>query len=265
MTTSMLLRRFLLCILPCVLVAQPSREESKVFPLSAKGRVIIDTYKGSIDVSTWDKPEVEVHVRIVSDGHDRRHEEEKVQDTRIRFDADDDIVRIKTDYRMVDKSWSFFDLFDGDDGTLPMVHYTIKMPARAQLKVKDYKSESTIAGLRSDLEFESYKGELSVTDHHGAVDLETYKGDIDVEFADIGGASRFETYKGTIVVRVPDKEGFSLRADLGRRVDLDTNFPLERHRDRRNRDDERFRTDVNGGGPDLSIKSEKGNIRLRSM
>ena len=43
-------------------LSQSSREINKIIPLKLDGHLLIDTYKGTITVTTYDKPQVEVYV-----------------------------------------------------------------------------------------------------------------------------------------------------------------------------------------------------------
>jgi hypothetical protein len=245
-----------------ILEAQDTKEVRKSGPLSADGTVHIDTYKGSITVTAWDKSEFEVYARIESDESDR-YAEEKVQDTEIRIDASSSSVRIKTDYDRVNRRHhSFWDLFGGESGNLPLVHYTIKMPRTARLVIKDYKSKTSVADLRSDAEIETYKGSVEVANHDGSMTLETYKGEVWVGFANLARKSRFETYKGEIEVKLPKGKGFDVDAEIGRRADFESDFNLDGKYRSRKRHDYDFRSSVNGGGPVLRLKTEKGTVRL---
>ena len=47
--------------------AQESREVNKTVPLPKDGQVSIDTYKGSVNVDTWEKAEVSITARILAD------------------------------------------------------------------------------------------------------------------------------------------------------------------------------------------------------
>ena len=242
--------------------AQETKEVRKSGSLTADGRVYIDTYKGSIAVTAWDKAEFEVYAVIEPDGSGR-HEEEKVQDTEIRIDVSSSSVRIKTDYDRVNRhSHSFWGLFDGESGNLPLVHYTVKMPRTACLVIKDYKSKTSVSDLRSDADIETYKGRVQVSNHDGSMALETYKGEVWVDFKNLSRKSRFETYKGEIEVKLPKGKGFDVDAEFGRRVDFQSDFDLDgKYRTSKRRDYD-VRSSVNGGGPLLWLKSEKGTVRL---
>ena len=243
-------------------LAQESREVKKTVDLARDGEVYIDTYKGSITISSWDKPQVAIEAKIEPDGRSR-HNERKVRDTEIRIDDSPRELRIVTDYdRIKSHSWDFFGLFDGEDGSLPFVHYTITMPRTAHLRIKDYKSDSRIEGLESKIVLETYKGTVSIRDASGPLDLETYKGDVTVGCAKLSGDARVETYKGSVEFTLPRSAAFTLDADIGRRADLDSDFNLTVNR--RHRGEETYRTEVNGGGPVLRISTDKGKIRLRA-
>ena len=242
--------------------AQESREVNKTVPLTKDGQVSIDTYKGSVNIETWEKEEVSINVRIEADGWGR-NEDEKVRDTDIRIDASAGSVSIETNYKRVERrNHSFLDIFDGEFGNLPFVHYTIKMPATAKLRIKDYKSEIDVANLRSDMVLDTYKGEVDIRSLSGGLDLETYKGECRIEFAAMSSESRFETYKGEIKITVPSKAGFQLDADVGRRGDFDSDFQFVSSTSGRSRRDYYYRGDVNGGGPALRLRTEKGSFRL---
>jgi hypothetical protein len=254
---------FLLIILASVpsLVAQESREVNKSAPLSANGRLSIDTYKGSITILPWDKSEIVIHAIIESDGSDR-YERDMVDGTEIRIDLTSSSARIKTDYEHAKRRHrGFLGIFNDDSGNLPFVHYTIKVPRTTHVMIKDYKSKTTIDDLQADVDVETYKGEVAIGRLSGALELQTYKGEAHVGFANLTGRSRVETYKGEIELNLPKGKGFDLDADIGRHARLDSDFERVRDNDRRRGYD--VRQSVNGGGPQLRLKSEHGTIRVR--
>jgi len=242
--------------------ASDTKEFHRTSPLDRDGRLSVKTYKGSIDVSVWDKPEVQIDARI-EPGDDERCSREKVQWTEVRVSGSGKSVSVESDYDEANahQRRHFFGLFDFDSCSLPYVRYTIRMPASARLDIEDYKSDSKIAGLRSDLRFHTYKGTAAVADHDGAVRADTYKGTVRVDYARYERASRFETYKGDIEVGLPRASRFELDAETDR-GDIQSDFALTRWSGRRR--GERVRGPVNGGGPALSFESRRGSLRLRS-
>jgi hypothetical protein len=232
------------------------KDVHRTIPLDAKGRAFLETYKGSIDVTAWDRNEIEVSARVEPDpeGEDQA---EKVRETEIRIEGSGSSVRIESDYGRV-RRHGFLGVF-GDDGTLPFVHYAIRMPRTARLEIKDYKSKSRITGLADRLDFNSYKGDIRLTGLEGPVRLETYKGTVHADLARFA-ESRFETYKGEIEIALPADASFDLDADLGRHGDLDSDFPMAV---RSSEGGGHHRSSVGAGGPHLELETYKGTFRLR--
>ncbi len=244
--------------------AQPSREIQKTLPLRPDGNVVIDTYKGSIRVEVWQRSEIEIVARITADGSGR-DDEEAVEDTRIDISAAESSVRVRTDYDQVRRqSTSFFGIAGWGSTNLPLVDYSIRMPAKAALRIKDYKSATRIHGLASAVGMNTYKGTVEIRGLAGSLELETYKGDADIEVTSLTGSSSVETYKGTIILTLPRGLGFELVADIGRRGELDADLTAEQQIRSSQRAEKRVRAAVNGGGPELRLKTYRGTFHLRT-
>jgi len=232
-----------------ILAAADSKDIHKTFPLDSHGSVTIDTYKGSIHVTTWDRNEVDVSVRIEEDGDVFS---QSIKRADVRFDASPRDVRMKSD-----SQWFFL------DGVQPLYQYTVKMPRTATLRIKDYKSESDVSDLAADLQFNAYKGSLQLRNFSGGLTANTYKGDIHADFAAVTAPVRIDTYKGDIDLRMPRDGKFDLSTDIGRRRgDPDSDFA--RYVRTTNSRDRVHRSQVNGGGPEVRLRSYKGEFRLRA-
>ncbi len=244
------------------LQAADVKEVHRTIPLDRDGRVSVNTYKGSVTVTTWDKPEVSVDARIEPDGYDRE-DREKVQWTEVRISGGGGSVEIKSDYdRVRHHERGFLGLFDFESGSLPFVRYTIQMPAGARLEIEDHKSEIRVSNLKADLKLNTYKGTVKVEGLDGGARVETYKGDVRVEFARYSRASRFETHKGEIEVRLPKDTRFDLDADAGRHGDIESDFAMATRASRFR--GARTTGAVNGGGPELRMTTYKGTLRVRA-
>ncbi len=242
--------------------ASDTKEVHRTVSVDRNGRVSVNTFKGSVTVTTWDRPEVKVDARIEPDGDDRWNRD-KVQWTEVRISEGGSEVRIRSDYDEVKHhEHSFLGLFNFENGSLPFVHYTIQMPATARLEIEDYKSEVKVSDLKADLKLHTYKGTARVGNLDGAARVDTYKGDVRVEFVRFSRASRFHTYKGDIDVRLPKDSRFELAADTGRRGDIESDFALTTHA-RRWRS-ARATGAVNGGGEELRLTTYKGTLRVKS-
>lgn len=226
------------------------KEFHQTVPLDPAGRFTLDTYKGSIRITAWDRPQVEINARIVADPSS--FFTGSVDDVEIRVDHSLGEVRVKSDYHR------HYTLFDGN---MPNVEYTIQAPRKASLSIKDYKSDSEISGVEGEVGFETYKGTVHMNGLRGALHLNTYKGDIRAVFSSFTASSSVETYKGEIDLSMPAKSAFEVRAKLERRANLDSDFARTIRSTARTGD---YRSTVNGGGAELRVSSYRGTIRLRS-
>lgn len=257
----------ILLLAPAVVSAEiASKDIHRTVALDKNGRVEIETHKGSVKVTAWDRAEAEITARIEADDAcgDKKYQAEMVRDTEVRINGEGGFLRIRSDYdRVRDVSmWSAWPF--GSCSAMPFVHYTIAMPRTARLDLKDHKSRIEVADLASDVSIDTHKGEVRLTGLAGRLNLDTHKGDVRVAFARMVGDSRFETHKGDIEITVPKDSRFTVSAEVGRRGHLDSDFPvLVRSSSRRSRD-ERVEGAVNGGGPTLRLTTHSGRFRLRS-
>ncbi|MEM8484579.1 MAG: DUF4097 family beta strand repeat-containing protein [Bacteroidota bacterium] len=254
--------------------AQDTKEVSESIKLSGEGRVVIDTYKGSIDIATWDRETVEIEALIEAD-----KDEYLVEYTEVRIHKSGKTLRIESDYERAKKAGKR-GLFGNKSMSLPYVHYRIRMPHTADLQIDDYKSTIEINDLAADLDLETYKGEVEIDDVAGEVRIDTYKGRVELtnlagsleadtykgyinaEFIAFNGNSAVDTYRGTVELVLPKSAGFDLNADMGKKGDLDSDFDLD---DVRVVDKNRYRGEVGGGGPDLDIDTYRGEVTLAVM
>jgi hypothetical protein len=245
-----------------LLQASDTKEVHRTLPLARDGRFSIETFKGSVAVSTWDRPEVKIDAVIEPDGTDS-DQREKVAETEVRISGSGSSVTIRSDYHNAHHLHSFLSgLFDWNSGVLPLVRYTIQMPASARLEIEDHKSDIQVSGLKADIKLHTYKGTGRITALDGAARIETYKGDIRVEFARYSHDSRFETHKGDIEVRLPRDSRFELDADAGRRGGVESDFAMTTRAG--NWRATHASGAINGGGPRMHMTTYKGTLRVRA-
>lgn len=263
-----LLTALFLLVLPTQ--AQESKEYNETYNLGDNGRVTIDTYKGSIDITTWDGDTIEIDA-VVEDDNSKG----LVEHTEVNIRHSGNTVRIETDYSEAKKVMKRAKL---KSYSLPLVHYTVRMPQTTEVSIDDYKSEIDIEGVYADVNLETYKGEMDIREVKGELTIDTYKGDarirnlsgalyaetykgtFDVEFDEFLGDTSFDTYRGDINVTLPDDAGFDLVADLGKGGDFDANFNTSSLK----RSKKSYEGEVQGGGPRLEFDTYRGSFRVRT-
>ena len=101
----------------------------------------MDTYKGNVKVTTWDKAEVAVEARIEADDScgSPKDMARWVDQTRVVIEKRHGGVSITSDYDALEEATSWF----GRCTARPFVRYTIHMPKSAPLRIKDYNPTSS--------------------------------------------------------------------------------------------------------------------------
>jgi hypothetical protein len=222
--------------------AAPSKVVEKTLALAPDGRLVLDTYKGHVEITSWDREEVSVHAVVTPDGTCDTAAD-LVAKTQVRIEGGGREVRVESDYDDVPKAT--FHL-GSDCGSWPFVRYEIRMPRGASLRLKDYKSRVSVDGLSGDVSVESYKGVARLAHLGGKLDLETYKGDFVAELDRVTGRVRAETYKGEIELVFPKGTNVDLDEKIGRHGVFENGL-----------------ADAKGGTP-VTVETYKGTIRLRA-
>ncbi len=295
-------RKQWLCVLGLLLAAgvtaaaeQPAvKTVNRTLALNPGGLLRLETYKGSVQLEGWERDQVQIEARIeppedVSDAYAR----ETVEATQVEITGGGSSVRIRSDYDAVPCQERWY--LTGCSQNLPYVHYTIHAPRRLELELKDHKSRLTLAHLEGRVDLDSYKGEIRLSDLQGTLRLETYKGVLEadnlrgtltlntykgeVKLSHVRSRLQAETYKGEITIRalalegdsrletergrielvLPANQSFTLDASIGRRADFWNDFEMTTTL----ANNYSIRGQVNGGGPRLSLESDRGTIFLR--
>lgn len=231
------------------------KDVNKTVALKANGLVEIETHKGSIRVTTWDKPEVEIQARIEAESGttmDRR----LFDGTEVRIDSSTEAVRIKTYYPEFNWCCTI------EEGSNPEVRYTIKMPKTAHLTIRDHRSDTDVTGLQGELDLTTHRGTANLHGLGGALHLDTYRGDAHVDFTSFTASSTVKTTRGMVEISMPKSSRFDLHTNSGRRGSIYTDFSVMMHAvSRRGEVDHGA---VNGGGPALRIEAERGEVRVHA-
>src|SRR5215475_8847648 len=93
-----------------------TEEFHKTVPLNANGRVSLENVNGNVEITGWDKNEVQI------DAVKSAQDQQRLNEAKIEVDGSGDSVRIRTRYP------------EGHTSDNPAsVHYTVHVPAGAQL------------------------------------------------------------------------------------------------------------------------------------
>lgn len=272
------------CLLTLLVLASAATAEAALFkekltrtaPLKPGGTVVIDNVRGGITVEAWDRPEVRVQVEKEIDSP-RQERASKVL-ARIRLDvkADANTFRIKT--LLPENDNSFLDWLTGN-GYYAAVHYRVRVPRQASIKVENTNGLIKLVGTRGPAVLNSVKGglaldrtagrviasingDVTVTGASGTVNVETINGSIEVKLPQLPSGSylSLSTVNGPVELRLPRNIRISLDA-ASSNGPIQSDFRIEGKTAGR----QSLRGDINGGGGRLQVRTTNGPVRLLAI
>jgi hypothetical protein len=250
------MRRLLVSLsifLIATIAAASDRKIHRTAQLDLTGNLSIDTHNGSITITTWNQANVDIVARIVPADFGRDEDDEK---TDVKVTGSTGSVRIESDYTDVPTRLTWF----GMQRDLPLIHYTISMPATARLDVDAHNASVRVTALRGDLKVSTHNGDIDIADFDGAANVESHNGDVRLVYRNFTKSARVETHNGRIAFELPAQARFHLDA-RGHHMDMSSDFPITVGAMR----DSRYVGDVNGGGPELRVSTHNGALKLRKL
>ena len=266
----------LILLLGAATAAAQSREFSRTVDLQPGGALRIVGTKGSMRVTSWNEPRVEVRARIERpEGVDADYAARAVEATEIDVTGDAQSVTVATDYEQVPARSGFG---RWGDRTVPPVHYEIRAPRRIRLSVSSDRGPADVSGFEGDFDIVTDRGELRLRDIAGDVRVEIDRGehsrlegvrgslrlnadrsDVDIDAPALDRDSRIEIDRGDVELRVPEAQRLTVRTDISRRGDFSTDLPIEWS----SPDIRRAEGRINGGGAELFVEADRARVDVR--
>ena len=252
-----------------------SRVFSRTVDLQPGGSLRIVGNKGSMRVTSWDAPRVEIRARIEPpDDVDADYAARAVEATKIEVTGDARSVTVATDYESVPTRSGFG---HWGDRTVPPVHYEIRAPRKISLSVDSDRGPASVSGFEGAFDIVIDRGELDLRDVSGDVRVEIDRGehsrfegvrgslrleadrtDLDIDAHALDRDSRIEIDRGDVELRVPEGQRLTVRTDISRRGRFHTDFPIEWS----SSDPRRSEGRINGGGAELFVESDRARVEL---
>jgi hypothetical protein len=233
---------------------QPTKTVDRTVPLSPVGSATLQTHNGSIGVQTWDRPEVQIHVRIEAGGlspNTRRLDQATVD-----VQSTSDSIWITSRYPTIASWWWWWSWFDDS----PRFHYSIMAPKSARWTIRGHNATADIRGVHAALTVEMHNGRVHISDLDGPLRVDAHNGSVTADLVSFSGAD-FTSHRGSVDLALPATAAFNLHANTGR-AGLQSDFPLAIRTLGRRRT--HVEGAVNGGGPSLRFMSHSAELRLRS-
>ncbi|MBL7851596.1 MAG: DUF4097 family beta strand repeat protein [Cyclobacteriaceae bacterium] len=153
----------------------------------------------------------------------------------------------------------------------------IEVPSGMDLNVSTYNDgDLMITNIQGEVELTNYNGEITALNISGSVVATTFNGDIRVTFDKVteGKPMSYSTYNGDVDLTFPaaTKATFKMKTEAG---DIYTGFDMNitssgpvKQQDPKSgafklKIDEWKRGDINGGGPEITMKNYNGDLYIR--
>ena len=213
--------------LPALAQTREVRESAELAP---GGSVTVETFKGSIRVTTWNQDKVEIVARIEADTDtSRAYAELAVEATEVDFYSTARSVTIRSDYSEVpcEEDLERSSRRNNCSKSLPFIHYEIRAPRSLNLTIDDHKSEISVTGIEGSLRLDTHRGKVDLNDIQGTIRLETHRGTVTA--AGLNGDVVIDTHRGRIdaseisgSLRLSSHRGTAMLTGVSGRVNVDT-------------------------------------------
>jgi len=158
------------------------------------------------------------------------------------------------------------------------VNLELEVPSGFDLDISTYNDgDLLVTGIQGEMELNNYNGEITALNISGSVIATTFNGEVKVTFDKVSENKpmSFTTFNGDIDLTFPStlKASFKMKSEQG---EIFTDFdmavkssgPIQKKDTKsggmyRVTVDEWKRGDVNGGGPEISMKNYNGDLKLR--
>ncbi len=104
---------------------EKSKTIKKECKVNADAKISIDNKYGNLNITTWDKNQVEIEVTITVKGDDLDSVEDKLSSINVDFEISSSLVYAKTKFDKSRNSWS---LWKKSNQISYQINYNIKMP-----------------------------------------------------------------------------------------------------------------------------------------
>lgn len=251
--------------------ANPGEERfEKRFALQPGASLTVHNERGVTEVEAYEGKEavVQVYRHVDASTEDR---ERWLKEARVDLTASGNSLRVQVtrpDHLCI--GWCV--------GVNARVELRIKVPRKTAVMVSGGRSQVSITGVEGDVRVENERGTLEVMDTQGGLraymdrgtitargveirgemEVVAERAKVDIAANAIGNGASVSGDRADITIRLPRNLGFELDYRGSRRTNFRSDFDVSARRF-----DDAVQGKVNGGGPMLRLRSDRGNIVLR--
>jgi DUF4097 and DUF4098 domain-containing protein YvlB len=215
---------------------------------------------GRITVRSWDQAKIKVHAIKHVESRDGDAARGAMKALTIALSQPNGGLRIDTKYPK--SSEGIFEWIAGTSVNLS-VTYEVTVPRTMDLQIEDTNGAIEANDVRGSHRIETTNGHITLVRCAGDLNAETTNGGIVAELTTVtaGRVVRLETTNGNISARLPRTFAASLDASTTN-GGIDSDLPVAT---RGSLSKHSLRGTINGGGPDLHLRTTNGSIRIKAI
>ena len=245
----------------------------KRFALANGAQVRVENPLGGIEITGYAGKEAVVNIEKRY-GNSNDAKREWIKNARVHLDGTGNSLRVRVEFdncwRCDGGSWSF--------STRPGVFIRLKVPKQVNVDVNHDRGNVQITQINGEVKIESDRSPVVVEDVSGALIIHVDRGNVNVRDLDLTGPLRVQADRGDVNIAVTSvKSNVEVAADRGDvtlQLPRGTGMTLDVARTRRSRFrsdfplsisgdiGEDFRSTVNGGGIQVRLRHDRGQLRL---
>jgi DUF4097 and DUF4098 domain-containing protein YvlB len=191
--------------------AEVTQEFHKTVPLSADGRVSLSNINGDVEITGWNKNEVQI------DAVKTARDQQRLDEARIDVNSSSSSVKIETHYPS--------HLFNNNPAS---VHYTLHVPQNARLdKIDLVNGALDVQRVSGEVNADLVNGKLRASDLAGTADLATVNGSVEANYTSLNNVReiKLKSVNGAVNLLLPQSPNADVSASTVNGA-ISTDFPL---------------------------------------
>ena len=226
--------------------AQVSQEFHRTVPLTANGRVSLDNINGNVEITGWERNEVQI------DAVKTARDQQRLDEATIEVEAGSDDVKIHTKFP-----------HNHTNNNPASVQYTLHVPQHARLEeISLVNGSLTVQKVTGDVKAKLVNGKARVHDLTGEAYISSVNGSIDASFTSLNNVRqiKFNSVNGSINVGLPSSPNADVKASTVN-GSIKSDFPLTVHGSLVGH---KISGTLGSGGTQIDLSNVNGSIHLNS-
>ena len=191
--------------------AQVSQEFHRTVSLPSNGRVSLANVNGDVEITGWDRNEVQI------DAVKRARDQQRLDEAQIEVEAGSDYVKIHTQYP-----------HSRTNNNPASVHYTLHVPQNAQLdRISLVNGALTVQKVTGEVDASLVNGKAHISDLSGEASISTVNGSIEANYASLNNVReiKLKSVNGSVELGLPGSPNADVKASTIN-GSIKSDFPL---------------------------------------